>query len=274
MNVVGLGKGGCSIAELFSEYPEYTIHKIDVGLKGKNCFDFPLYKSVEEYEENAPEFKKLKKIKGKTLFILCGGGNISGAALRILEKIRESEITLLYIRPDPLLITGESATKDRVIFKILQEYARSGLLKKMILISNSQMEESLGGLSIMEYYNSLNKAIVSTIHMVNYLLTAKEVFGKMAAQREVDRICTVGVYDTEDGYENYLYNLETPRQKVFLYAIKDSDLTENKNLIKLIQQQIRNAYTGSEVDISYKITTTNYEANFVYIISYTNIIQN
>jgi hypothetical protein len=273
MNIVGLGKGGCSIADLFSQYPEYKVFKIDTGIKGKDCFNIPLQKSMESYEENTPDFSKLNKINGEILFILCGGGNISGSSLRILEKFKEKEVTLLYIRPDPLLVPAEVAKKDRVTFKILQEYARSGLLKKMILISNSQVEESLGGLSILEYYDSLNKAIVSTIHMINYLLTAKEVFGKMTPQREMDRICTVGVYDTEDGYENYLYNLETPRQKVFFYAIKNSDLTENKNLIKLIQQQVRAAYTGSEVDISYKITTTNYEANFVYIISYTNIIQ-
>ena len=143
----------------------------------------------------------------------------------------------------------------------------------MLLISNPQVETLLGGLSIMEYYDSLNKVIVSTIHMINYLLTAKDVFGKMSAEREVDRISTVGILNTEDGTENYLYNLNSPRQKVFLYAVKQDDLTTNKDLIKMIQQQTRTSYTGTELDISYKITTTNYESNFVYIISNTNIIQ-
>ena len=111
------------------------------------------------------------------------------------------------------------------------------------------------------------------MHMINYLLTAKEVFGKMSAVREVDRISTLGIFNLEDGDESYLYPLSSPRQKVFLYAIKESDLTENRQLIKMIQQQTKNSYTGTELDISYKITTTNYESNFVYIISNTNIIQ-
>jgi len=273
MNVIGLGKGGCSIADLFSQYPEYKVFKIDAGLKGKNCFNIPVCKTIEEYEEKVPDFKQLSKLKGESLFILCGGGNIAGATLRVLEQIKQTKTTLLYIRPDPNLISNEIATKDRVIFSILQEYTRSGLLERMIIISNSQVEQLLGGLSVLEYYDSLNKVIVSTTHMINYLLTAKEVFGKMSAVREVDRISTLGIFNLEDGDESYFYPLSSPRQKVFLYAIKETDLTENRQLIKMIQQQTKNSYTGTELDISYKITTTNYESNFVYIISNTNIIQ-
>jgi hypothetical protein len=273
MTILGLGKGGCAIADLFSQYPEYKVFKADTGLKGKNCFNIPTCKTIEDYEEKLPEFKTLAKLKGETLFVLCGGGNVSGASLRLLEQVKHTDITVLYIRPDPNLISAEIAIKDRAIFGILQEFTRSGLFKKMLLISNPQVENLLGGLSIMEYYDSLNKVIVSTIHMVNYLLTAKDVFGKISAERDVDRISTVGILNVEDGTENYLYNLASARQKVFLYAVKQDDLTTNKELIKMIQQQTRNSYSGTELDISYKITTTNYESNFVYIISNTNIIQ-
>jgi hypothetical protein len=273
MNILGLGKGGCAIADLFAQYPEYKVYKVDTGLKGKNCLNIPACKTIEEYEDKLPEFKPLSKLKGETMFIVCGGGNVSGATLKLLEQVKQTEITVLYVRPDLNLISTEIATKDRVVFNILQEFTRSGLFKKMLLISNSQVENLLGGLSIMEYYDSLNKVIVSTIHMTNYLLTAKDVFGKMTAERDVDRISTIGILNSEDGTENYLYNLSSARQKVFLYAVKQDDLTTNKELIKMIQQQTKNSYSGTELDISYKITTTNYESNFVYIISNTNIIQ-
>lgn len=273
MNVLGLGKGGCSIADLFSQYPEYKVFKADAGIKGKNCLTIPQCSSIEQYEEKLPEFKQLSKLKGETLFVICGGGNVSGATLKLLEQIKHTEITILYIRPDPNLISAEIAMKDKVTFGILQEFTRSGLFKKMILISNSQVENLLGGLSVMEYYDSLNKVIVSTLHMANYLLTANNVFGKMSAERDLDRISTIGIVNNEDGTESYLYNLDSPRQKIFLYAIKESDLTTNKELIKMIQQQTKSSYSGTELDISYKITTTNYESNFVYIISNTNIIQ-
>ena len=273
MNILGLGNGGCELATLFSQYPEYKVFRADAGLKGENCLNIPYCKSIEEYEEKLPEFKKLSKLKGESLFILCGGGNISGASLRILEKIKQTNITVLYVRPDPSLTSNDVLVKDRATFNILQEYARSGLFKKMILVQNSQVENLLGGLSISEYFGNINKVIVSTMHMINYLLTSKAVFGKMSVEREIDKISTVGVYSSEDGQENYLYDLASPRQKVFLYAIKEDDLTGDKNLIKLIQQQTKNAFSGTELDISYKIMTTTYESNFVYIVANTNILQ-
>jgi len=273
MNIIGIGNGGCCIADLFSQYPEYKIYKIDVGIKGKNCFSIPKKNSIEEYEDNIPEIKLLGKLKGDATVILAGGGEISGITLRILEKIKHLKVDLLYIRPDSALISNEKKIRDKVVFGILQEYARSSLINRIVIISNSQVENLLGGLSITEYYESINQTIVTTFHMINYLLTGKEVFGKMSSTREIDRISTVGIYNIEDGQEAYLYKLSQPMQKVFLYAIGKEDLTQNKNLTKLIQQQTKEAYSGTEIDISYKITTTNYDTNFVYLVANTNIIQ-
>ena len=41
MNIIGLGKAGCKIAELFKQYPQYTVFKFDSDEKlkrKKNCF--------------------------------------------------------------------------------------------------------------------------------------------------------------------------------------------------------------------------------------------
>ena len=59
MNIIGLGKAGCAIAECFSQYPQYNIFKIDVGIESD--FDF-----IGQYED--AEVKKkaysVKKQKG------------------------------------------------------------------------------------------------------------------------------------------------------------------------------------------------------------------
>ena len=64
LNVIGLGAAGCNIAEKFNEYPQYSVYKIDVGLKGlkKNgIFDFPKQQEVEQYESNCPSFNNFFK---------------------------------------------------------------------------------------------------------------------------------------------------------------------------------------------------------------------
>ena len=44
MNIIGLGKAGCAIAEKFNKYPQYKTFQIDVG--AENDFDF-----IGQYED-------------------------------------------------------------------------------------------------------------------------------------------------------------------------------------------------------------------------------
>ena len=58
MNIIGLGKAGCAIADKFGEHQQYKIYKIDVGLEGERCYGIKEQPGPEEYEANAPSFKK------------------------------------------------------------------------------------------------------------------------------------------------------------------------------------------------------------------------
>ena len=106
--VIGLGQAGCNIADLFASHSQYEVFKIDVGLEqGARSFPMPQQNSSEEYEKNCPSMKSfLKEIKqgDNVLFIFGGGGNIAGTTLRILETIKDSNISTLYIKPDIELI--------------------------------------------------------------------------------------------------------------------------------------------------------------------------
>ena len=51
MNIIGLGKAGCSIADQFTQYPQYEIYKIDVGLAGNRCLSVEHQIGPEEYEQ-------------------------------------------------------------------------------------------------------------------------------------------------------------------------------------------------------------------------------
>ena len=106
MNIIGLGKAGCAIADKFAEYPQYKVFKIDVGLEGKNCFNVPKQKSPEAYEENTPSMKKFfSKVSGEVMFVVCGAGMISGMSLTALEHLNKHNVSVLYIRPDISLLS-------------------------------------------------------------------------------------------------------------------------------------------------------------------------
>ena len=169
MNVIGLGQAGCNITDMLSEYPQYKTYKIDVGIEGTRCYDVKRQKGPEEYEKNVPSMKTFfRGIKGETLFIVGGSGHISAMCLRVMEQIKDKcEISVLYIRPELSLLSKTKSLHERATFNVLQEFARSGLLKVLYLASNINLENILGNVPIIGYNNKINELLVSTIHMIN-----------------------------------------------------------------------------------------------------------
>ena len=192
MNVVGLGKAGCAIANSISEYPQYTAYKIDNGAKGDRCFDFPLHDHPEEYEKAAPDMTEFfRDIEGEVVFILSGASRISGACLRILQHLRDCKVTIIYIKPNLDTLEDIKVRMHRVCFGVLQEYVRSAVFERMIIVENDSVESILGQVPIMGYYDSLNKAITWTFHMLNVLKNSEAVMGKVNDTKETSRISTL-----------------------------------------------------------------------------------
>ena len=107
-------------------------------------------------------------VRGDILFVVGGGGKISSAALATLSYLKNKcNISVLYIRPELSLLNEVQTKLEKLVFNVFQEYARSGVFKRLYLISNEEVESVLGGVSIKNYYNKINQMIVSTLHMIN-----------------------------------------------------------------------------------------------------------
>jgi hypothetical protein len=90
MNIIGLGKAGCAIAEKFGEYPEYKIFQIDVDKQGTRCYNVKRRKRPRRIRGQHTFFQKMfSKTKGETLFVIGGSGDISAMSLRIIEQIKD-----------------------------------------------------------------------------------------------------------------------------------------------------------------------------------------
>ena len=104
--VVGLGKAGCSIADLFAKYPQYDILKIREGSrkdKTTNTYTMLKQKTPEDYEKKCPALKSFfKDVDGAVLFVLDGSEFISAASLKILEHLKHCQI--IYCMYDRIFI--------------------------------------------------------------------------------------------------------------------------------------------------------------------------
>lgn len=275
MNVIGLGQAGCNIADMLSQHPQYKVYKVDIGLEGKRCYDVKPQKGPEEYEENVPSMKTFfRGIKGETLFIVGGSGSISAMCLRIMEQIRDKcELSVLYVRPDTSLLSKNKTLHEKATYSILQEFARSGLLKMLYLVSNINLENILGEVPIIGYNSKINELLVSTIHMINVFNNSEPVMGKIEDPQEASRIATFGISDIEGNEEKSFFSLDRTKEKCYIYSINEERLKTEGGLRKKIVSTVKAQAETEDLKVSFGVFPTNYQQDYCYILNYTSIIQ-
>ena len=273
MNFIGLGKAGCAIAKSISEYPQYTVYSIDNDISGDRCFDFPKHEHPEDYEKSAPDMAEFfSDVEGEVIFVLSGASKISGACLAILKQLRHCKITILYIKPNLDTLEDVKTKMHRVCYGVLQEYTRSAVFERMIIIENDSVESILGQVPIMGYYDSLNKAITWTFHMLNVLANSESVMGKVNSTKETSRISTIGTVDIESGEEKMFFSLDNIREKCYFYLMRGEDLRTDGNLLKTITKQVKDLRSENSRS-SYAIYSSEYDQNYIFSFYHTPYVQ-
>lgn len=273
--IIGLGNAGCNLAEEFLQYPQYKVYQID-SEKRKTEANFKKMvarDSHELYEEKCPSMKSFfKNVKGSVLFIIGGSGDISGACLKILSYLQHCKINILYIKPDLAVLPVKKKIQNKIVFQILQQYARSALFEKMYIADNAKLESILGEVPVIGYYDKLNSLLASTVHMLNVYSNINSVMNTFTPSGPTSRISTLGILDPETGKEQLFYDLEYPREKLYFYAINHDKLLSDNSLMRTITGQVKNK-TEENVQISYGIFSTNYEEDYGYTIAHATYIQ-
>jgi hypothetical protein len=273
MIVVGLGKAGCNIAKAFSKFPQYETFTIDTNddasIMIEEC------SSHEEYDAKFPDLE-LDIQNEEVLVVIAGAGKISGGSLRLLEQLQNNKVTVLYIEGDLTIMSEIQKKQERIVSSVLQEYARSGVLERIIMVNNAHIERSIGDMSIIGYYDTLNQAIVNIIHMTNVFKHSEPVIGNFITPSELSRICTIGAVSLEgDDYtqytEKWFYPLTHSKDVVYYYGIGEDDLKNDGTLFRKINNFVKSRLdTGANV--SYGVFRTSYEQKYCYCIRYTSIV--
>jgi hypothetical protein len=274
LNVIGLGSAGCGIADALSKYSQYKIFKIDVDISGKGCYNVIKLETAEEYENHDfPNLDKfLKNLKGKTFFIVGGSGKISCASLRVLESIKHLPVSIIYIKPDYELLNKVQKMQDRVVFGVLQEYARSAVFDDIYLVSNQALDSILGGAPIIGYHERLNEIFASTFHMINVFQNTKPVIGRIEKPKETHRILTIGLFDAEKNEEKMFFSLDNSRERCYIYSINEDKLKTDNDLFNTLKNQVKSK-TTEDLSITYVVYSTNYDYDLGYVIERTPHIQ-
>lgn len=271
--IICLGSRACDIGEKFENNKNYIVKLIDKDIEGDNCFALKQEKTPEEYEKNTPDFKSFfSDISNNILFTVSGDSDVVSCSLKILEQIKDKQITILFLYPDIDFLNNNNILQNKIAFKVLQEYARSGLFKEIILIDEKAVESSLGDVPVTQVYDSYINLIYNTIDSLTNLETTDAVLKHENLPSELSRIVTYGYYDLENDLEKLFFNLNLIENKCYNFVINEQSLKTDNSLYKNIKQNIK-AKAIDNTKISYTIHATNSKQNYCYIKAYTKLIQ-
>ena len=276
ISIIGLGNAASAIAEKFKSTKNYNVYVLNSSVERRTKYKFKLknFNNPEDYEENIPDVSKFfQNVDEHVQVFVMGSSFSSNYTLGILQQIKDKKIDLFYVQPDGDLMTGIPKLLDKAIFGILQEYARSGLLRSFTPLSNSLIEKSLGDVPIKTYYDRINESIFSTIHYINYFDHAEPEIGLVSKPLDVSRIRTYGLLDTKNLEERWFYELDMPRDVCYYLCINKERLEKegglHKKIVDLLKEKPRNAFRHT----SYAIYETEYQ-DFGLCVAHTNAIQN
>lgn len=276
ISVVGIGNAASQIVAKFSEIPQYDVYMLNSGIKKKTKSKYKLktFSDPEEYERNVPDLSKFfSGLKERVQVFIMGSSFSSNYSLGILEQIKEHELDVIYIKPDTTLLSGVALLMERTVFGVLQEYARSGLFRSFTVFSNEAIENSHPNVNLKSYYDTLNETIFSTMHYINYFEHTEPHIGSVSKPSEISKIRSVGILNMKNLQENWLYELDMPRDLCYYMCI-NTDRLENeqglhKRLVGLLKEKPKNAFRK----ISYSIYETHLP-DFGFCVAHTNVVQN
>ena len=277
MNIIGLGKAGCKIAQLFKEYPQYTVFLLDSDDKykrNKNCFHIPQQQSAELYDASAIDLTKLVKSLDddeEVYFIVCGSGKISACSLWILQQLKHRKINILYIKPDVDKLDKKSRLRNRAHFHILQEYTRSGVFEKMFIFDNNMVSDIVGKSSILNFYPKINRLVATSIHWLNIYMNTDPVFDTFREKYISSRIGTIGVVDLEQYQVMDCYGIKNTNQIEYFFGINRIRIENDEELFDKLNNMASSE--SEQKSISFGVYTTDLEEGFSFALKTSSEIQ-
>tara|TARA_B100000085_G_scaffold122696_1_gene111676 strand:- start:2210 stop:3076 length:867 start_codon:yes stop_codon:yes gene_type:complete len=276
ISVVGIGNAASKVVSKFSEIPQYDVYMLNSEVKKNSKYKHKLARleDPEQCEQNVPDLKKFfSGLKKRVQVYIVGASISSNYSLGVLEQIKDHELDIVYIKPDTTLLSGLPLLMERAVFGVLQEYARSGLFRSFTIFSNEAIENSHPNINLKSYYDTLNETVFSTMHYINYFEHTEPHIGSVSKPAEVSKIRTVGMLNMKNLEENWLYELDTPRDLCYYMCINTDRLEKESGLHKRLVGILKNKPKNAFRKISYSIYETHLP-DFGFCVAHTNVVQN
>ena len=267
MLIVGVGKAGCKIAELFKKQDQYHVELLDEGKGIKKA------SSVEEYDSiNYKPRKKAIKSASEGILFVCGSGKVAGATLRILEGLRHVKMKVVYLYPDLEFSSTKEKKRNRVHFNVLQQYARSGLIDELVLLDNKILLEHVGHGTVLNYFDKVNQFVYTMISTLNYCDNVDPDFDARQDLKEISNISTIGWGPFEENEEKLFFLLDNITETSYIININEEELVNDVSILPNVKSMVKQNKDLNR-ETSFAIWSTEESESYFYTKHYTHFIQ-
>jgi hypothetical protein len=274
INIIGIGEMGCKLADEFAKNDNYDVYKIGIDLpKNKRSRGMKRQPSPEQYEANCPAMKHfLKELAGRSILLVNGGETISAITLRVLEHSRPWACAVVYVEPDRSSLNQTTALQENVAFNVLQEYARSGAIRQLLLFNVQKIEEAMGDVPIIGYEDTINKHIFSSLNLINYFEHSEPVLSVDSESVDYSRIMTISTLSLDDVDEKPFFDLEHIKERMYYCGINENELRNDNKLLSKLKEKI-DSLRVPEQRTSYRVYSTTYEEPHLFCVQSSVMIQ-
>jgi len=267
--ILGIGTAGSNVVGQLNQFDAYQSFQIsnEVHKTSKYKFALPPCDGPEEYEslDMSKLHKWLDKIQEPCTVFLCGASDSSAITLRALEQLHRKGIKMdiVYFTPEIEVLSDEKALHERSVRGILQNFTRSGLFRKMCLVSNLRLEEIAGSTNVFDYYQQINHVFVSTYYMLDVFKNTKPITSTFKRPKETCKISTIGLTSL-GGEDRLFFPFKQAVDVVYYYGINEEKLKTEENLFRTITNKVKSTIT-EERKVSFGIYPTQYEDDYIYV---------
>lgn len=273
ISLIGIGDFCCQIVDKLSKHPQYVVYRISSNIEdGERSKKIQKLKTAEEYEKKV-EIRDFINDKSKTVSVFVDGSEaVSGIILKLLQTVSDKKITVFYIQSDLSLNSPTEKLQNKVAINVLQQYARSGLFEKIIMLDKHMIESIIGEVSLKEYDDKISEYISNVVHMINVYSNIKPIMSNSSEVQDASRITTYGIGLINNEKINWFYDLKHKENITYYFAINKTILEKDKKLLQNIKKQIRSLQT-EQTQVNFNIFETSYQENYVFCVAATKFIQ-
>lgn len=238
----------------------------------KKIPSWEMYQSVEHFKAE-PNLLTMEEVEQKSILenkfdngsdqwynlIVFGGTNSSGIVLKILERIKDCVKHVFFVIPNETIIpiTKKKKMQSNIAFKVLQEYARSGVINSLMMIENSYLEKKIDVVNVDSFeifYDRMNQHLLSLVENIVYCWTNKPV-----NKNTIERIMSLSIITKNKKEEETYPLMEETSKELVIFGPKN--WFQNHEIYKEI--------VGETDDF----TILPLEREFVFLFHKTKIIQ-